>query len=129
MKLYKFKPMEWEKDVMFIGGREAGEAWIAKTPIGEFEINTFGGNYNYFFKGISSGASFSILEEAKAAAQKHFEEKMLEGLQEVDMKGIFSDLMKEQQEIISSPIRFNGVHVNKIKKVFEKHGFKTEPTF
>lgn len=37
---------------------------------------------------------------------------------------LLSDLMKEQQEIISSPIRFNGVHIDKVKQVFEKNGIK-----
>jgi hypothetical protein len=30
-------------------------------------------------------------------------------------------LMKEKEEIISSPVRFTGVSVEKIKKVFEKY--------
>lgn len=42
---------------------------------------------------------------------------------------LLSDLMKEQQEIISSPIRFNGVHIDKVKKVFEKNGIKYDVGF
>ena len=42
---------------------------------------------------------------------------------------LLSDLMKEQQEIISSPIRFNGVHIEKIKQVFEKNGIKYDVGF
>ena len=42
---------------------------------------------------------------------------------------LLSDLMKEQQEIISSPIRFNGVHIDKVKLVFEKNGIKYDVGF
>ena len=42
---------------------------------------------------------------------------------------LLSDLMKEQQEIISSPIRFNGVHIDKIRQVFEKNGIKYDVGF
>ncbi|MBP8762291.1 MAG: hypothetical protein KBH21_00395 [Acetoanaerobium sp.] len=42
---------------------------------------------------------------------------------------LLSDLMKEQQEIISSPIRFNGVHIDKVKQVFEKNGIKYDVGF
>ena len=35
---------------------------------------------------------------------------------------LLTELMMEQQEIISSPIRFNGVSVQKIKQIFERHG-------
>lgn len=42
---------------------------------------------------------------------------------------LLSDLMKEQQEIISNPIRFNGVHIEKIKQVFEKKGIKYDVCF
>lgn len=42
---------------------------------------------------------------------------------------LLSDLMKEQQEIVSSPIRFNGVHIEKIKQVFEKNGIKYDVGF
>lgn len=42
---------------------------------------------------------------------------------------LLSDLMKEQQEIVSNPIRFNGVHIEKIKQVFEKNGIKYDMVF
>ena len=49
----------------------------------------------------------------------------------IDVVGsaLLSDLMKEQQEIISSPIRFNGVHIDKVKQVFEKNGIKYDVGF
>lgn len=42
---------------------------------------------------------------------------------------LLSDLMKEQQEVVSNPIRFNGVHIEKIKQVFEKNGIKYDVGF
>jgi len=44
-------------------------------------------------------------------------------------KDILSDLMKEQEEIINSPIRFNGVHIDKIKQIFEKNGINYDVGF
>ena len=42
---------------------------------------------------------------------------------------ILAEIMKQEEEIISSPIRFNGVHVNKIKQIFTEHGVKFEIGF
>lgn len=42
---------------------------------------------------------------------------------------LLSDLMNEQEEIVSSPIRFNGVHIEKIKQVFDKYGIKYDVGF
>jgi len=42
---------------------------------------------------------------------------------------ILNDLISEQQEIISNPIRFNGVSIEKIKQVFEKYGINYELPF
>ena len=42
---------------------------------------------------------------------------------------ILQDLLKEQEEVIMSPIRFNGVHVEKIKQVFKKYGVEFEQQF
>lgn len=42
---------------------------------------------------------------------------------------LLSDLMKEHQEVISNPIRFTGVHIEKIKQVFEKYGIKYDTGF
>lgn len=57
-----------------------------------------------------------------------FAEKVLR-LFDVVGSALLSDLMKEQQEIISSPIRFNGVHIDKVKQVFEKNGIKYDVGF
>ena len=42
---------------------------------------------------------------------------------------LLSELIKEQQEIISSPIRFNGVHIEKIKQIFQNNGIKYDIKF
>jgi len=39
-------------------------------------------------------------------------------------KELLSDILALQQEVISSPIRFNGVSVENIEKVFERYGIK-----
>jgi len=39
---------------------------------------------------------------------------------------LLNQCLNEQEEIISSPIRFNGVDVNKIKQVFLKHGIEVD---
>jgi len=44
-------------------------------------------------------------------------------------KDILSDLMKEQEEITNSPIRLNGVHIDKIKQIFEKNGINWDVGF
>ena len=49
--------------------------------------------------------------------------------EQVKNNQILQDLLKEQEEIIMSPIRFNGVHVDKIKQVFAKHGIEFEQQF
>ena len=68
--------------------------------------------------------------------QESFSEKQFEDLRyfvsdliEDFSKDLLEQLMKEQQEVISSPIRFNGVHVEKIKQVFDKLGVKYDLNF
>lgn len=46
-----------------------------------------------------------------------------------DAKDLYEDLLKEQEEVVLSPIRFNGVHINKIKQVLEDHGFNIDSKF
>jgi hypothetical protein len=45
------------------------------------------------------------------------------------LKQIYEELMAEQEEIISSPIRFNGVHIQKIQDIFSKYGINTALNF
>jgi len=42
---------------------------------------------------------------------------------------LLHDLLTHEEEIISSPLRFNGVHVAKIKQVFERHGIPYNSSF
>ena len=42
---------------------------------------------------------------------------------------ILNELLGNQKEIINSPIRFNGVHIEKIKEVFGKYGILEEINF
>ncbi len=55
--------------------------------------------------------------------------EILKSYSPADVNAILSDLLKEQEEIVSSPIRFNGVPIDKIIRVFEKYGVKYEPPF
>ena len=42
---------------------------------------------------------------------------------------LLNDMLMNQEEIISSPIRFNGVSIEKLKQIFEKNGVKYESPF
>ena len=44
-------------------------------------------------------------------------------------KQLLKEVLDEQQEVISSPIRFNGVHIEKIKQIFAKYGIIIEQDF
>ena len=50
-------------------------------------------------------------------------------IHDVNKKQILQDLLNEKEEVIMSPIRFNGVHVQKIKQVFSKYGVEFEQQF
>ena len=39
---------------------------------------------------------------------------------------LLNQCLNEQEEIISSPIRFNGVHINKLKQVFLRNGIEAK---
>jgi len=52
--------------------------------------------------------------------------KKLYGLYIVSGNSILKQCLNEQQEIISSPIRFNGVHITKLKQVFLKNGIEAD---
>lgn len=56
---------------------------------------------------------------------------LIEGYIELSTErdAILAEIMEHEEEVISSPIRFNGVHVNKIKQVFVEHGVKFEIGF
>ena len=64
------------------------------------------------------------LDEKKLTAiEAH---KKLYGLYILSGSSLLNQCLKEQEEIVSSPIRFNGVHINKIKQVFLKNGIKAD---
>jgi hypothetical protein len=61
---------------------------------------------------------------SKRRADKYIRDAFIEGYllaQAPKTKAIYHQLMKEKEEIISSPVRFTGVSDEKIKKVFEKY--------
>ena len=53
------------------------------------------------------------------------------GLHLADVNGsaLMKELLNSQQEIISSPIRFNGVSNEDIKRIFAEYGIKYEQLF
>jgi hypothetical protein len=52
----------------------------------------------------------------------------VEALRIHDVSGIslLNQCLKEQEEIVNSPIRFNGIHINKLKQVFLKNGIDAD---
>lgn len=44
----------------------------------------------------------------------------------ISSTSLLNQCLNEQEEIICLPIRFNGVHVNKIKQVFLKNGIEVD---
>jgi hypothetical protein len=47
----------------------------------------------------------------------------------VMQRDMLNDMIMQQEEIVSSPIRFNGVHIEKIKKIFKNNGTEYQPPF
>ena len=68
-----------------------------------------------------------VLDEGKLTAiEAH---KKLCGLFSDNSSSILKQCLNEQQEIISSPIRFNGVSNEKLKEVFKRNGIINESEF
>ena len=44
-------------------------------------------------------------------------------------QSLLTEVLNESEEVLFSPIRFDGVHVDKIKAVFAKHGIVEESKF
>jgi hypothetical protein len=64
------------------------------------------------------------LDEKKLTAiEAH---KKLCGLYIIIGSSLLKQCLKEQEEIVSPPIIFNGVHINKIKQVFLKNGIEAD---
>jgi len=47
----------------------------------------------------------------------------------VMQRDMLNDMIMQQEEIVSSPIRFNGVHIENIKKIFKNNGTEYKPPF
>jgi hypothetical protein len=47
----------------------------------------------------------------------------------VMQRDMLNDMIMQQEEIVSSPIRFNGVHIENIKKIFKNNGTEYQPPF
>lgn len=62
-------------------------------------------------------------EKNLTAIQAH---QKLCGLYSAIGSSLLNQCLKEQEEVISSPIRFDGVHVDKLKQVFLKNGIELE---
>jgi hypothetical protein len=52
-----------------------------------------------------------------------------EVLCDVSKRELLNDILMNQEEVISSPIRFNGVAIEKLKQIFENNGVKYESPF
>jgi hypothetical protein len=71
-----------------------------------------------------------ILQRAKDGLEPlEFLEMELLDLFLVSKRELLNDLLMNQEEVISSPIRFNGVAIEKLKQIFEKNGVKYESPF
>ena len=44
-------------------------------------------------------------------------------------RDMLNDMIMQQEEIVSSPIRFNGVHIENIKKIFKNNGVEYQSPF
>ena len=73
---------------------------------------------------------FNILERLQVGDQAlinaHDEVLNLFSVMQRDM---LNDMIMQQEEIVSSPIRFNGVHIENIKKIFKNNGTEYQPPF
>ena len=85
--------------------------WEKKFPNTELD-------YDAFYEHASENAN-----EFLNLAFHYFEK------QNSEMKAIFEEIENESEEVICSPIRFYGVSMERIQRVFEKHGIKIEPKF
>jgi len=67
----------------------------------------------------------------KGLTERDFDEatKEILDLYNVMQRDILNDMIMQQEEIVSSPIRFNGVHIENIKKIFKNNGTKYQSPF
>ena len=79
-------------------------------------------------KGVNKD-EISLIQVTARLATKLNQAENNEVLDRVSKREILYELLTEQEEIISSPIRFNGVSIEKLKQIFEKNGVKYEIPF
>lgn len=83
---------------------------------------------------MPSNMEREILNIVKALGEKKLTvieaHKKLCGLYNVVGSSLLTECLKHQEEIISSPIRFTGVHIIRLKQVFKENGIEAdEPEF
>ena len=66
--------------------------------------------------------------DLKPSVIERVAEKLL-NLHIVMQRNMLNDMIMQQEEIVSSPIRFNGVHIENIKKIFKNNGTESQPPF
>jgi len=73
---------------------------------------------------------FNILERLQVGDQALFNahDEVL-NLFSVMQRDMLNDMIMQQEEIVSSPIRFNGVHIENIKKIFKNNGVEYQSPF
>ncbi len=73
---------------------------------------------------------FNILERLQVGDQAllNAHDEVLD-LFSVMQRDMLNDMIMQQEEIVSSPIRFNGVHIENIKKIFKNNGTEYQPPF
>ncbi len=67
-----------------------------------------------------------------AAAQdfaEYYNKEVMSENKQVDYRQLLKEVLHFQQEIISSPLRFNGVHIDTIKEVFARYGIEYTQSF
>jgi hypothetical protein len=94
--------------------------------------NTFTEEEMCKFLSEKIGIYFLDMNSVVVDTQKVFNEFLAERKREKDLKAnliktdekmiILKDLLRYEKEIISSPIRFNGVSVEHIRQVFARYG-------
>lgn len=96
----------------------------------EEEIEAFVNHISDFGEALKMKTTFISLSAVKNRVSENNSHES-SGLHLADVVGsaLLNDLLNNQEEIISSPIRFNGVHVNRIVSCFEKYGIKRPEHF
>ena len=93
--------------------------WMNKnTTVASVDMETYG---NLFMN------SQNLLMDEVNDAEKSDEPAL--NLPVVNGCALLNEVLDHQQEVISSPIRFNGVHIDTIKQLFGKYGLTYKDMF